>query len=253
VRTAVVTGVLALALAAGGTGFGVWYASRDDKAPAGATGTVREADPTPTDGTDGTDRPEGSRVPKPTPSSSAGDRQTPSSGGKDRTGGGGSDTDEPAPDDSTQAPAKDTAPAGYRTVQDPLGFQVAVPDGFTRSYEAPRVYYYSPGKEYRLGFHPQPQDPQGSLAVMQQAHRDGPDDYPGYRGGSVRETTHNGHPAALWEFTWDGTAADGGPRHTYDLSWDQNGKMYDLWISAPSQQQAAAKRHFDVALETFVP
>ncbi|GAA3049434.1 hypothetical protein GCM10020000_32480 [Streptomyces olivoverticillatus] len=44
-----------------------------------------------------------------------------------------------------------TAPDGYHAVQDPAGFALAVPDGFTRSFEPPRVFYYSPGKEFRIG------------------------------------------------------------------------------------------------------
>ncbi|MDI3389946.1 serine/threonine-protein kinase [Streptomyces sp. B-S-A8] len=248
VRTAVLAGALALALAGGGTGFGLWYAGRDGASEAGGEAGQVEVGPTPT-----ADRPRGDRVPDASPNPTASDRAKPTAPTeKERPGNGdgGNAADTPA-DDGSETPAADPAPAGYRTVTDPLGFKVAVPDGFTRSYEAPRVYYYSPGKKFRLGFHPQPQDPQGPLAVMRQAHEDGPDDYPGYRNGSVTETTHNGHAAALWTFTWDGTAADGGPRKTYDLSWDENGRMYDLWISGPSPQQATAKRHFDVALESF--
>ncbi|MDI3421258.1 serine/threonine-protein kinase [Streptomyces luteolus] len=244
VRTAVLAAALAVALAAGGTGFGLWYAGRDQGRDPSAAGKV-QADPTPT-----AESPKGDRVPDASPNPAAPDGAK-STGPTQKEKPGGGDADGAPDDGGSDAPADDPAPAGYRTVTDPLGFKVAVPDGFTRSYEAPRVYYYSPGKKFRLGFHPQPQDPQGPLAVMRQAHEDGPDDYPGYRDGSVTETTHGGNPAALWSFAWDGTAADGGPRKTYDLSWDEGGKMYDLWISGPSAQSATAKRHFDVALESF--
>ncbi|MFC7309853.1 protein kinase [Streptomyces monticola] len=247
-RTALVSGILAAVIAAGGTGFGVWYATRDDGGTdSQSAGRVEDAG----DGTQTPQGPEGGRVPEPSASrSGGGGKKKPAEPSK--PSGDGGRTQRPDGGTGTTAPDKDPAPSGYRTVVDPLGFKLSVPTGFTRSYEAPRVYYYSPGKEFRLGVHPQQQDPDGPLAVMRQAHRDGPDDYPGYRGGSVRETTHNGHPAALWEFTWDGGADDGGPRHTYDLSWNEGGKMYDLWISAPAQQQATEKRHFDKALATFV-
>ncbi|MFJ8671190.1 serine/threonine-protein kinase [Streptomyces sp. NPDC093589] len=144
-----------------------------------------------------------------------------------------------------------TAPAGYGIVRDPLGFALATPDGFTRSYEKPRVYYYSEGKRFRLGIQLQKQVPAGPLGTMRTAHAEGPAHYPGYRRGRVVETTHNGLRAALWEFVWDGSAQDGGPRYTYDLSWNEGGKMMDVWMSAPLGSRAEAKRHFDTAADTF--
>lgn len=151
---------------------------------------------------------------------------------------------------NSAAPGKDK-PADYRTVNDPSGFTMATPTGFLRSSEPPRVYYNSTDNAFRIGVHPQPLDPNGPAAVMRQAHKDGPSDYPGYRNGSVRETTHNGFPAAVWEFTWNGGPTDGGPRRTYDLSWNEGGKMYDLWVSAPAGQAAAGERHFIKAHRSF--
>lgn len=95
--------------------------------------------------------------------------------------------------------------------------------------------------------------PGGPLGVMRQAHANGPDTNPGYRAGSVVSTKHGKLPAALWEFTWDGFSASEGARHSYDLCWDENGRMYDIWVSAPVGKLAEARRHFDTALATFVP
>ncbi|MCB5911176.1 serine/threonine-protein kinase [Streptomyces pinistramenti] len=143
------------------------------------------------------------------------------------------------------------APDGYSIVSDPQGFALAVPEGFTRSYEKPRVSYCSAGRRFRLGIQARKQKADGPLGQLRTADAHGPAHYPGYRAGEVTETTHNGFPAALWEFVWDGGPKDGGPRHTYDLSWDEDGKMYDVSISAPVGQRAAAKRHFDTAIDTF--
>ncbi|MFD0416781.1 serine/threonine-protein kinase [Streptomyces sp. NPDC127108] len=151
------------------------------------------------------------------------------------------------------APSTKKPPAGYRTVTDRAGFTLTVPDGFTRSPEPPRVYYYSAAKRFRIGVHPQPKTPDGPYAVMRKAHLKGPSNYPGYRTGSVTRTTHNGRPAALWTFTWNGTADDGGPRVTYDLSWNENGKMHDVWVSAPARNRALGKQYFDRALASFKP
>ncbi|WP_432011426.1 serine/threonine-protein kinase [Streptomyces cucumeris] len=142
-------------------------------------------------------------------------------------------------------------PEGYERVKDPLGFTIAVPKGYSRSYEAPRVYYYSPGKEFRIGVQIQEQDPKGPLGLSREADAKGPREYPGYRSGQVIETTHQGHPAALWAFVWNGGADDGGSRQTFDLSWNADGKMYDLWLSAPVAQKGQGKRYFDTAVATF--
>ncbi|WEV27281.1 hypothetical protein OYE22_20295 [Streptomyces sp. 71268] len=157
-------------------------------------------------------------------------------------------TDQP-PTGPTTVPT--AAPDGYELITDPAGFRVAVPKGYTRSYEAPRVYYYSPGKAFRIGIHPQTLDPRGAVRVMREAHAEGSQRYEGYRDGRVTETTHNGRPAALWEFTWNGAQDDGGARRTYDLSWDEGGRMYDVWVSAPVAEKDEGRRHFATVVDTF--
>lgn len=212
IRTALLVGALVAVLAAGGTG--AFVMTRDDSS------TGREA-------------------------------REEASGGPESPSG---DSGEPTPTRSENAsePPGDSAPEGYRTVSDPVGFKMAVPTGFVRSDEPPRVFYNSPDDAFRIGVHPQPLGPNGPLAVMREAHETGPSEYPGYRNGSVRETTHNGFPAAVWEFTWNGGADDGGPRRTIDLSWEEGGKLHDVWVSAPAVQSAEGERHFIEAYKSFV-
>ncbi|WP_438486397.1 protein kinase domain-containing protein [Streptomyces sp. S186] len=143
------------------------------------------------------------------------------------------------------------APPGYRTVRDPAGFTIAVPTGFTRSYENSRVYYYSEGKRFRIGVQLQKPVPEGPIGAMRTADTNGPKNYPGYRDGTVVETTHNGLQAGRWEFVWDGSAQDAGARYTYDLSWNEGGRMMDIWISSPVASRADAKRQFDTAIDSF--
>ncbi|MEU7164849.1 serine/threonine-protein kinase [Streptomyces morookaense] len=180
------------------------------------------------------------------------DGRPPHSAVTDTTGTG-------APADSVpDAPASAavSAPEGFRAVQDPAGFAFAVPAGCTRSFEPPRVFYYSPGKEFRIGVLIQDQQEGGPIGVMRSAAALAPDRYPGYRDGQVERTTHKGLKAASWEFSWDGFAeseskAPQGDRHTYDISWDEADKMYDVWVSSPLAKSAEGKRYFDVALDTF--
>ncbi|MET7455842.1 serine/threonine-protein kinase [Streptomyces sp. NPDC005574] len=149
------------------------------------------------------------------------------------------------------APAGSPAPSGYRTAEDPAGFTLAVPDGFTREPQGQRVFYLSPGETFRLGIKVAAPGPGGPAGVMRRAAADGPSSNPGYHDGRVTRTTHRAHPAALWEFTWNGFSAAEGPRHTYDLCWEEGGRLYDVWVSAPVGKVREAKEYFDVAVDTF--
>jgi len=145
-----------------------------------------------------------------------------------------------------------TAPSGYRLAPDPYGFSLAVPEDFTRDPQGERVFYLSPGQTFRLGIKVADPETGGPLAVMRRADAKGSSTNPGYRDGTVTQTTHNGQPAALWEFTWNGFTEAEGPRHTYDLCWEEGGRMYDVWVSAPVGKVTEAKEYFDVAVDTFV-
>ncbi|MFE3647661.1 hypothetical protein ACFXO2_07425 [Streptomyces sp. NPDC059152] len=148
-------------------------------------------------------------------------------------------------------PGDGSAPPGYQIVQDPAGFSMAVPTGFTRSYENSRVCYYSEGRRFRIGVQLQRPVPEGPIGAMRAADAKGPTTYPGYRDGQVVETTHDGFRAGRWEFVWDGSAQDAGTRYTYDLSWNEGGRMMDVWISSPVDSRIEARRQFDAAVASF--
>ncbi|WP_189958454.1 serine/threonine-protein kinase [Streptomyces alanosinicus] len=157
----------------------------------------------------------------------------------------------PTPGGATASAGSHTAPSGYRTARDPAGFSLAVPKDFTRSPQGERVFYLSPGETFRLGVKVADPQPGGPQAVLRRSAAKGPDTNPGYHDGQVTPTTHDGHPAALWEFSWAGYSAAEGPRHTYDLCWEEAGRMYDVWVSAPVGKVREAREYFDVALDTF--
>ncbi|WP_405973656.1 serine/threonine protein kinase [Streptomyces sp. NBC_00988] len=158
-------------------------------------------------------------------------------------------TPTPTPSATANTP---TAPSGYRIAHDPDGFSLAVPEDFVRVPQGERIFYMSPGETFRLGVKMSDPEQGGPLAVMKSAAADGADTNPGYHDGRVTDTTHYGHPAALWEFSWNGFSTAEGPRHTYDMCWEENGRMYDVWVSAPVGKVREAKEYFDVALDTFV-
>ncbi|MFD9727510.1 serine/threonine-protein kinase [Streptomyces sp. NPDC059072] len=145
------------------------------------------------------------------------------------------------------------APAGYQVVSDVQGFSMAVPTGYRRTTDEQRVIYGSPDGAFRIGIRVAPAQSGGPLAVMRRADANGTETNPGFRENKVVATTHDGLPAALWEFTWDGFTRAEGARHTFDLCWEQGGVLYDVWVSAPVGRAAEARGHFDAALDSFVP
>ncbi|MFD0394525.1 protein kinase [Streptomyces nogalater] len=128
---------------------------------------------------------------------------------------------------------------------------LAVPEGFTRSSRGERVFYLSPGQTFRLGVKVTGPQPGGPRGVLERSAAAGPENNPGYHDGRVTPTTHAGHRAAFWEFTWTGFSAAEGPRHTFDLCWEENGRLYDVWVSAPVGKVREAREYFDVAVDTF--
>ncbi|MEH0513845.1 MULTISPECIES: serine/threonine-protein kinase [unclassified Streptomyces] len=158
----------------------------------------------------------------------------------------------PSPAASLTPTRTPSAPSGYRVAEDPAGFALAVPEDFTRVPQGERVFYMSPGQVFRLGVKVSGASPDGPLAVMQRAAAQGADTNPGYHDGRVTETSQGGRPAALWQFTWNGFSAAEGPRHTFDLCWEEGGRLYDVWVSAPLGKVREAREYFDVAVDTFV-
>ncbi|MFK4067429.1 protein kinase [Streptomyces sp. NPDC029674] len=152
----------------------------------------------------------------------------------------------------TPRPSSPEAPQGYRIAKDPRGFALAVPEGFRRQADGPRVFYVSPDGTYRIGIKEASSEPGGPLAAQRRADAEGPRNSPGYRDSRVTETTRNGRPAALWEYTWDGYSEEKGGRRTLDLCWEEGRRRFDVWVSAPAADAGQARRYFDAAVDTFV-
>ncbi|MFF3113469.1 protein kinase [Kitasatospora sp. NPDC057904] len=145
-------------------------------------------------------------------------------------------------------------PAGSSIRRDPAGFSLAVPDGWVRDTDAAgRVFYLSPDHAFRIGVHPTTPSGQGMLAELQKQDAAGPRTNPGYRGGSVQPTVFHGTAdAALWLWTWDGYPEDGfGARRVQDISWTEQGRSYDFWVSAPTGRLDEANRYFQIVSATF--
>ncbi|MFG2354623.1 serine/threonine-protein kinase [Streptomyces sp. NPDC048521] len=232
-RGVLVAALLVAALAGAGVSAAALLLHGDGDGGGGTPGGTAATTPAPRTGTS-TSAPPTATTPLPTPT---GTSPAPSAARPAGTGQTGADSPTP--------------PSGYRTARDPAGFSLAVPEDFTRSLQGERVFYLSPGQTFRLGVKVSDPQPGGPTGVMERSAAKGPTTNPGYHDGRVTPTTHDGRPAALWEFTWDGFSAAEGPRHTYDLCWEEAGRLYDVWVSAPVGQVREAREYFDVAVGTF--
>ncbi|NXY96187.1 serine/threonine protein kinase [Streptomyces sp. BR123] len=158
----------------------------------------------------------------------------------------------PAPSPASPAPQQPGGvPTGYTKVQDLRGFSLNVPQGAVRSTDGERTFYITADGAVRVGIKFGTLPPGGAMGSMLAADERGPVNNQGYRDNRVTATTHRGLPAAFWEFTWDGFSAAEGARHTYDLAWEQNGTLYDVWVSAPVGRSKEARGVFGTAVDSF--
>ncbi|QKW08668.1 serine/threonine protein kinase [Streptomyces sp. NA04227] len=236
-RPVLIVAALAAAIAGAGISAAALLVGGGPDSP-GSPGSSASSTVSLTPGPSGTGRPSPSASAEPSASGSA-------------TAGGTSDpaadpTTDPAADESPASP-----PAGYLHTLDPEGFALDIPQGYGRSVEGPRIFYVSPDEAIRIGVKETAPEEGGPLAVAARSDAAGPKNNPGYRDGTVTRATRGRYPAARWEFTWDGFSAAEGPRHTFDLCWEEGGRMYDVWVSAPLARLREAERHFDTAVEGF--
>ncbi|MER6995215.1 serine/threonine-protein kinase [Streptomyces sp. NPDC000410] len=154
----------------------------------------------------------------------------------------------PPPPPTTQPPPEAPAPAGYRWVDDPAGFRVAVPEGWTRSVKGEQVDYSPDGGVHLLRFAVHPGGgvvPSEHLLELEENIQ-----LPGYERVALVANTYQGRPGALWEFTW----SDGEPRHGIDQAFiAPNGKEYLIYLGVPESDWPAGKQVFDSVLSTFSP
>jgi hypothetical protein len=125
--------------------------------------------------------------------------------------GTGTDTaaEDTDPDDETAPPQTDTEPTaqGMAWTEDPEGFGVLVPEGWTRRTDGSSVYYDSPEADsylqIDLAAHPTDDEYQHVLDQEDAALSSGR--LPDYTRVQVRDTTSGSgyHSVAEWEFTWD--------------------------------------------------
>ncbi|MEV4616256.1 serine/threonine-protein kinase [Kitasatospora sp. NPDC049258] len=143
------------------------------------------------------------------------------------------------------------APAGFQWVDDPAGFQVAVPQGWTRSESGGQIDYSPDGGVHLLRFAVAPgavQSSESHLLELEQAVSGQSD----YTRVTLQANVFQGNEGALWEYTW--TDADGTPRHAADQAFvTPSGTEYAIYQAAPDSDWTTAQQQFATVLRTFRP
>ncbi|MEE4544776.1 serine/threonine-protein kinase [Streptomyces sp. V4-01] len=183
----------------------------------------------------------------------------PGPGGPGGPGGGPPPYDASAPPGygpPPGAPGTPPLPQGYRLFRDPAHFALVLPEGYVpdaaaaRSYRSPDA---TAARRLRLAEQDRPAAAQSAYAALRARGQHGPATYPGYRGGSVTATVQHGKQAALWEFTYDGSGRDAGTRLIQEVLWSENGRTYELTLSAPAARAAEGRLVFETVRATFWP
>ncbi|MEU7135609.1 serine/threonine-protein kinase [Streptomyces sp. NPDC046261] len=176
--------------------------------------------------------------------------------------GGGQEHDEAAPPPRQEAgPSSSTTPEatplppvpkGYHLAEEKnLGVSFPVPDGWRRTTKGDEILYVDPSGLVGL-----------RVAVLDLASTDPlqhwKDDeaksqkegkLPGYRQLRMQSTTFRGRPAAIWEFTFRGSAR---PFRAADLGFGRpGGKEYAIYLSAPEADWHKHKKVFDDVRDGF--
>ena len=171
-------------------------------------------------------------------------------------GGDGDPGPGPSPSQSGEpsASATPTRPPvadGYRRVKDRLGFSVDVPEGWTRRAQdgGQQVDYIAPSGRTGLKFGVLDFAGNSPIKHWRELEPEVREKSPGYRKLRMNETTFLGQDAAIWEYTWQGSART---YHAIDLGFGQEGEQhYALYLSAPDAEWGTAKPYFDMAVKTF--
>ncbi|WP_316747544.1 hypothetical protein [Streptomyces herbicida] len=215
--------VVTVIVVAAGSGLGVWFLNRDDGTGTGASPSTSVSAGASTPGTS---------LPSQTPESPQ-------------------ETPQETPPASTPAslPA-----AGYRTAQDPVGYTLNVPDGWTRRQKrgekAVVVFYDSPsdGRQLQI-FELSESTPAESLDLAENDSTYGYSNQPGYQAG-------NRTSGDTWvELSYRYDDKDKGARQVIDHRFQAaDGTLYAIRSSGPGELSADQVREpLDAAVASFCP
>jgi eukaryotic-like serine/threonine-protein kinase len=161
-------------------------------------------------------------------------------------------TSAPTPTAPTTA-AGGPVPAGYQLVRDPLGFQVAIPRGWTRrAAGGSRVDYVSPTTSAMyLRVDQVPQAAPSAVQAWREYEPTLAKQLPGYHRIRLQRVPFRQWKAADLEFTWQSTNTT---LHVLDRGFITDPRGFALLMSGPDDTwQSESLPVFNVAASTFSP
>ncbi|AEW96077.1 MULTISPECIES: hypothetical protein [Streptomycetaceae] len=155
---------------------------------------------------------------------------------------------------TSDAPTPSAPAAGYTHVEDPLGFALDVPSGWTRreqpASDGGQVFYSADGDDHlvQVGVvHGQSQTPYETFQTMQRelaAQRDG---YQLHRLARV-----DGDPNGPVEIEFSYNSPDHGPRHVIDRGFTgADGTFYAILVAGPEDEWDASLERYRTVVASF--
>jgi hypothetical protein len=154
--------------------------------------------------------------------------------------------------------ADDGVPGGWKRVEDPEGFSLALPRGWKRQVKGTQIDYTPDDREHFLRIavddspdFDSPIHHQLDLEEQLRAAR------PEYDRVSLKENIFRDRPGALWDFTWTAPAKDTefpGPRRAIEQMYlSRDGVEYTVYMSAPADDWETAEEQFYAVLRSWRP
>ncbi|MFI1357005.1 protein kinase [Streptomyces sp. NPDC020898] len=148
-------------------------------------------------------------------------------------------------------------PEDWVVVDDPAGFSLSLPKGWTRQVEGQQIDYTPDGGErfVRIAVDRSPDfaDPYLHLLDLEQQLKRLSE----YRRVSLEPNVYRDRKGALWDFTWTALAKDSefpGPRRAIEQAYlGRDGAEYLIYMSAPAADWATAREQFTAILRGWRP
>ncbi|MER5459289.1 serine/threonine-protein kinase [Streptomyces sp. NPDC002668] len=153
------------------------------------------------------------------------------------------------------ASAPASAPSGWHRVEDPEGFSLLVPDGWTRQTDGDQIDYTPDNGRHRIRISsdtsPDFENPYMHMLDIEKTLKR----LPKYQKVKLRPNTFRDQTnSALWEFTWTEKKDFPGKRRAIDqMYYEDDGTEYALYMSGPAEDWATTREQFDTMLRGWRP
>ncbi|MGW6458246.1 protein kinase domain-containing protein [Streptomyces sp. NPDC055078] len=150
----------------------------------------------------------------------------------------------------------DGVPDGWRRAQDPAGFSLLVPEGWTRKETGGQIDYTPDNGRHllRIGIDRSP-DFESPYAHVLDLEKNLSKRLPAYQQLTLQPNVFRDRTkAALWEFSWTERETFPGQRRAIDqVYYGDDGTEYALYMSGPAEDWAETREQFDTMLRSWQP